>query len=256
MAKGNFENCLNETLPLEGGYVDHPKDPGGATNMGITIGTLSDELGRPATKAEVKALTPSDVKPIYKKRFWDLMGCEGLAFGVDLAVFDAGVNSGPSRAKRWLMASLDPKNNHINTIKAVCAKRLGFVQALKTFATFGRGWVRRITTIEAAAIAMAAEALSRYPEAIVANEAEEAKADSKKNGTAAAGSATAGGATSGGATYPEAVQNATDGVLNSGLLLLIGAVFIAVAAMFAWRWYVNRQRFVSLEEVLARSADK
>src|SRR5436190_782558 len=57
MAIGNFEACIGFTLQFEGGFVNDPDDPGGAINLGVTVGTLSEVLGRPATVAEVKALT-------------------------------------------------------------------------------------------------------------------------------------------------------------------------------------------------------
>ena len=77
MAIGNFEACLGFTLQFEGGFVNDPDDPGGATNLGVTIGTLSGAFGRPATLAEVKALTPKTVEPIYLQGFWT-QACEVL----------------------------------------------------------------------------------------------------------------------------------------------------------------------------------
>src|SRR5687767_1827204 len=97
MAADNFDASLKFVLQFEGGFVDHPKDPGGATNLGVTIHTLSAVLGRPATKAEVKALTPKTVAPIYRQRYWDKVRGDDLPLGVDLAVFDFGVHSGPKR---------------------------------------------------------------------------------------------------------------------------------------------------------------
>src|SRR5262245_16984588 len=97
MAKGNFEKCLKFTLQFEGGFVNNPKDPGGPTNLGVTQATLSHFLGRQASIAEVKALTPQKVSPIYRLKFWDAVDGDELPVGVDLAVFDFGVHSGPSR---------------------------------------------------------------------------------------------------------------------------------------------------------------
>jgi lysozyme family protein len=97
-------------LPLvlnhEGGYVDHPKDPVGATNLGVTIGTLSGWLGRKATKAEVKALTVKDVAPIYRHNYWDKVRGKDLPAGLDYAVFDFAVNSGPFKAASSLQTIL------------------------------------------------------------------------------------------------------------------------------------------------------
>ena len=146
----NFERALPLVLQHEGGYVDHPRDPGGATNLGVTIGTLSDWLGRPASKAEVKALTRDSVAPIYRKNYWDATGCGSMASGVDYCHFDAAVNSGPGQAKRWYAAARN-KENAAEIVKAYCARRRGFLQGLRTFSTFGKGWMRRVAGVEAIA---------------------------------------------------------------------------------------------------------
>ena len=107
MAAGNFEKCLKFTLQFEGGFVNNPKDPGGPTNLGVTQATLSNFIGRQATIAEVKALTPATVAPIYKLKFWDHVGGDNLPEGIDLAVFDFGVHSGPSRGVMGLQRALN-----------------------------------------------------------------------------------------------------------------------------------------------------
>ncbi|HEY7821399.1 MAG TPA: glycosyl hydrolase 108 family protein, partial [Acidimicrobiia bacterium] len=102
MAKGNFPKCLAVTLTHEGGYVNHPRDPGGATNLGVTHKTLAAHLGRPVSKQDVRNLTQGDVEPIYRRGYWLPVKGENLPHGVDLAVFDFGVNSGPSRSAKYL----------------------------------------------------------------------------------------------------------------------------------------------------------
>jgi lysozyme family protein len=148
----NFERLLPLILRHEGGYVDHPRDPGGATNLGVTIGTLSDWLGRPATKAEVKALTVAKVAPIYRRNYWDAMGCDALPSGVDYVVFDPAVNSGPGRARQWYAKGR--RERPADTVRAVSAIRRGFLQSLRTFSTFGKGWMRRVAEVEAHALKM------------------------------------------------------------------------------------------------------
>jgi lysozyme family protein len=81
----NWDKAFDQVIIYEGGYVNHPKDPGGPTNLGITQSTLSSYLGRRASVQEVRALTKAAVKPIYKKRFWDVLRCDDLPGGVDLA---------------------------------------------------------------------------------------------------------------------------------------------------------------------------
>lgn len=170
MSKGNLNACLAVTLVYEGGYVDHPSDPGGATNMGITIGTLKAWRGRQVTKADVRALKLDEVERIYQRNYWNPVRGDDLPAGVDLAVFDFGVNSGVSRSARYLQASVGAAQDGVigaktltavasrdaaDLVKAICAKRLGFVRGLKTFSVFGRGWSRRIADIEARGVKMA-----------------------------------------------------------------------------------------------------
>jgi lysozyme family protein len=165
--QSNFDAALDVVLTYEGGYVDHPKDPGGATNLGITQAVLSEWRGKSVTKAQVKALTKKEAGQIYKARYWDKVRGDALPSGVDLTTMDGGVNSGPSRSVKWLQSALKveadgvlgPKtlnaaqsSKYPDTIKAHCAKRLGFVKSLAIWNTFGKGWSRRIAHVEATAL--------------------------------------------------------------------------------------------------------
>lgn len=170
MAAASFERALALVLAHEGGYVDHPADPGGATNLGITIGTLSDWLGRPASKAEVRALTRAKVAPIYRKNYWDRVRGDELPAGVDYCVFDFAVNSGPGRAvpsfQRAIGVADDGKIGPVTlaaakekpaaqTVERICADRLAFLRRLTIWADFGKGWSRRVEGVRAEALAMA-----------------------------------------------------------------------------------------------------
>jgi len=150
MTAANFQNCLAFTLHYEGGFSDNPRDPGGPTNLGVTIATLSHELGRAATIAEVKALTVAQVTPIYRKKFWNLIDGDALPAGVDLIAFDIAVNSGPGRALQWLAktANTSPRDR----VLALHKLRVGFWRSLPIFATFARGWMTRETACLAAAL--------------------------------------------------------------------------------------------------------
>ena len=92
-----LDRALKTVLKWEGGYVNHPKDPGGATNMGITQKTLQGWRGAPVTAEDMKALTHKEAEAIYKARYWAACQCEALEFPVALMVFDAAVNHGPGR---------------------------------------------------------------------------------------------------------------------------------------------------------------
>ncbi len=173
MAASNFARAFALTLKHEGGYVDHPDDPGGATNLGVTIGTLSGWLGRRATKQEVRALTPEKVAPIYRKGFWDVIRGDDLPVGVDYCVYDFAVNSGPRRGAQALQRAVgvadDGKIGPVTLaavkakpadqiVQRICTDRLTFLRRLKTWKTFGKGWQRRVDGVWKEALEMAKSA--------------------------------------------------------------------------------------------------
>ena len=166
----SFQACLPIILQSEGGFVNNPDDPGGATNLGITISTLSDWLGRPATVADVQALTPATVAPIYQANYWDKTSCDSWDAGVDLMVFDEAVNQGPGRAITTLQTALGVTadgaigpatqaaaqlEDAATTIAKISAIRLAFYQGLPTYPEFGTGWLNRLTRTTALAQQMA-----------------------------------------------------------------------------------------------------
>jgi lysozyme family protein len=173
--QSNFAAALKLVLKSEGGYVDNPADPGGATNMGITRATLAAWRGVPVNrlpKSEVKALTVAEAGTIYRARYWTPIYADDLPAGLDYAVFDYAVNSGPDRAakdlQRVLGVTVDgrigpetvaaSKTDPMGTINRLCDARLRYLQGLGTWATFGRGWSARVTAVRQAALDMAAGA--------------------------------------------------------------------------------------------------
>lgn len=166
-----FAACLAEVLRHEGGYVDHPADPGGATNLGITLATLSDWRGRPVTKQEVRDLTVAEAGAIYHARYWQPIRGDALPPGIDLAVFDWAVNSGPARAARGLqsvlgvaqdgeigpvtLAALARAPGPVTVITDLCDARMRFLRGLAGWPTFGKGWTRRVGEVEEAALRVA-----------------------------------------------------------------------------------------------------
>ena len=156
--KDNFDKCLEMLLSHEGGFVNHPEDPGGITNLGVTKKVYDEWTGRESTEQEMRDLTPDDVAPIYKKNYWDRVKGDSLPSGLDWACFDWAVNSGSGRpakavqravgatadgaigpATLGLIMEKDPKF----IIEYVHDVRQDFYKSLKTFETFGRGWTRR-----------------------------------------------------------------------------------------------------------------
>ena len=156
--KENFDKCLKMLLSHEGGFVNHPEDPGGITNLGVTKKVYDEWTGRESTEQEMRDLTPEDVAPIYKKNYWARVKGDSLPSGLDWACFDWAVNSGSGRpakavqravgatadgaigpATLGLIMEKDPKF----IIEYVHDVRQDFYKSLKTFETFGRGWTRR-----------------------------------------------------------------------------------------------------------------
>lgn len=169
--KENFDNCFEMMLAHEGGYVDHPKDPGGRTNLGVTQRVWEEWLSRPVSEKEMRALTPEMVKPLYKRKYWDAVRADDLVAGVDYCVFDVAVNSGPGRAIKFLQSSVgttpdggfgpatlaavkEAEKEPAKLIEAYCFMRLEFLKSLKTYETFGKGWKRRVDEVEAKALKM------------------------------------------------------------------------------------------------------
>jgi len=150
--KSNLNEAVAKVLQWEGGYSNHPKDPGGPTNYGITIADVRKYIKADATAIDVMNLTKAQAIEIYKNKYWktQFYDCDTLASGVDLAVFDFGVNSGPARAKRYLDASVG--GSSVDTINKLCDKRMTFLRGLSAFGIFGTGWTNRVKDIRATAL--------------------------------------------------------------------------------------------------------
>ncbi|APF37043.1 glycoside hydrolase family 108 protein [Chelatococcus daeguensis] len=173
MAIASFDEALEAVLGFEGGYVNHPFDPGGATKFGITRAALKRARGRDVAIAEVMALTRHEAAVIYREHYWHAVRADELPAGIDLAVFDTAVNSGPARAVRLLqqaagvtvdgrigpvtLAAVEAQVPHL-LIERYCAARLGFLERLRHFHVFGRGWRRRVERVEERAKRLATQA--------------------------------------------------------------------------------------------------
>ena len=166
----NFDNAFDLMLRHEGGYVNNPADPGGRTNLGVTQKAWEAYVGHTVTEADMRALTPEIVKPFYKAKYWDKVRGDELPDGVDYAVFDLAVNSGVGKAAKVLQSAVGaPADgmigaktlaavnacNAVDLANDICDMRLSFLQSLSTFATFGKGWARRVAEVKAHAAAMA-----------------------------------------------------------------------------------------------------
>jgi len=165
--KDRFAACLPVILHHEGGWADHPKDPGGATKKGVNLATYSKYLGRQATKDELRNISDADIQQIYRSLYWNRAACDQLPTGVDLVVFDMAVNSGPGRAVKLLQeivgstpdGGIGPqtlaavaKQNPLSLIEQYSEARRVFYKSLGAYVTFGKGWLRRTDEVEAEAI--------------------------------------------------------------------------------------------------------
>lgn len=167
----SLDAALAHIAEFEGGFVDHPADPGGATNLGITLDTYRHLLNPHGTVEDLQRLTWSEVAPIYERAYWQTVRGDELPAGVDLVVVDMAVNAGPTRAVKLLQRSVGTAQDGLigpitlaavrrqppaALVRAYTSTRLHYYRSLKHWPTFGRGWTRRARTAETRALALAA----------------------------------------------------------------------------------------------------
>ena len=157
--KDNFPRIFALLVKHEGGYINHPEDPGGRTNYGITQRVYEKFLDREVTEQEMKEMSMENVFVIYQRDYWNPIHGDELPSGVDLCVFDWAVNSGVSQASKEFqrvlgvlddgiigsrtVAAACERENQAVVVEAISQKREDFYRSLGTFDTFGRGWLRR-----------------------------------------------------------------------------------------------------------------
>lgn len=168
-----FPAALDELLTQEGGFENDPRDKGGPTNLGVTMAEWERYTGRPATEADLRALTPEKVAPLYRRDYWQACNCDKLPAGLALCVFDFAVNAGPGRAVRFLQRLVSAKQDgqcgagtlgclgsYLRlhglpaAIQAYQDMRREYYRSLPTFRAFGRGWLRRCDEVQAMAEGM------------------------------------------------------------------------------------------------------
>lgn len=187
----NFKSCLTEVLKHEGGWSDHPNDPGGATMKGVTLANFRKFVKPNATKDDLRKITDAQIQTVYRRFYWDAVNGAELPDGIDMAVFDFAVNSGPSRAAQYLQkvvgVNQDGKIGPA-TIKAcrdilpagvinrLCDDRLAFMKRAKGSAgaskgkllwpTFGKGWQRRVDGVRSFSLKLSAQPTPEKPKVI------------------------------------------------------------------------------------------
>lgn len=190
MAISTYDESLRLVLKYEGGYTNHPADPGGPTNWGITINDARMYWKKNATAQDVKVMPLSVAKTIYKARYWDVLRCDELPPGLDYTIMDYGVNSGVGRSGKVLRRALGlPDNTSVVTdqviaavrkanitklINFICSERMAFLRSLRTWPSFGKGWTARVTAVRAHSLNMAGKPTVLTPEPIIPPKTEKA----------------------------------------------------------------------------------
>jgi len=171
--KETWQDALAHVLKSEGGYVNHPSDPGGRTNLGVTQRVWEEWVKHDVDEKQMRELTPEMVAPLYQEKYWQRVKGDELPAGIDYCVFDASVNSGVGRASKWLQEVCGTQPDgvigpmtlrvaqaivHTDLVNMYCDKRLAFLRELKTWETFGKGWERRVEEVRSHALTMIAKA--------------------------------------------------------------------------------------------------
>lgn len=169
MSEGNFKECLDLVLKSEGGFVNHPSDPGGMTNLGVTKRVWEEYTGHEADEKTMRGLTPEKVAPLYEQRYWRPCYGEVLFRGLDFLCFSFGVNAGCGRSVKLLQQSLGVvpdgiigprvmqklrESNIADVIKGFSESRREYYRSLKNFSVFGKGWLSRTDNEEKEALEM------------------------------------------------------------------------------------------------------
>jgi lysozyme family protein len=269
-----FKQALAAVLIHEGGKVDHAKDPGGRTNKGVTQRVYNAWRGKSnLPNRDVYDISDSEVEAIYRFQYWDAVKGDLLPKGVSYVVFDGAVNSGPKQSVKWLqralgvtadgvlgsvtLDALSNVNDNDTLIARICDRRMLFLQALKTWPTFGKGWSRRVDSVEKTGQAWASGSVGPK---IVAIEGANAKApiEDAKTAPKKGFSDTATGAGVGAGGIGAALQTAQESLTPLSVagdwigtmvaILVIAGVVIAVGG-FAYRLYATRKE-KELEDAL------
>lgn len=278
MAAENFSKSMPHVLAYEGGYSNHPKDPGGVTLQGV-IQRVYDgyrkNRGRPQKPLTKSMLGTAEwvreCDDIYRRQYWDAVQGDKLPGGVDFVVFDGAVNSGPKQSIKWLqralrmnnvdgvigqatLGALDSVTDCDLLIADICAQRLRFMQALDTWSTFKKGWTSRVAAVKKTGQAWASGSVGPVPAPLDAPAPKAIIEDAKKAPPRAPGDLAAGG---GSATV--VISQATDaltplasmsekiGYIVAGLTVL--GVLLAVGGIAYRSWASSRA--ADLKEALS-----
>ncbi|CDZ67624.1 Secretion activator protein [Neorhizobium galegae bv. orientalis] len=258
---GEFEKSLAKVLVHEGGYVNHPDDPGGATNQGVTQRVYDDYRRSIDAKPQtVRLLSNGERDSIYRMRYWALIKGDSLPPGISYVVFDGAANSGPSQSVKWLQRALGVKAdgligtetlnavrahpNHDALVAKIIALREKFLRALRTFKTFGKGWMSRIRGVLAVGQAWAMGDVGPEIVYVPGGEAKARIEDAKSAPPKAPGDLAAGGGTVG-TVITQATDQLTplsniEFIAKAVAILTIVGVLVTAAGI-SYRWWAKRR---------------
>ncbi len=173
----NWQQAFEQMLASEGGFTDDERDNGnklpdgrkGSTMLGVTQYNWEQHVGHQVTHDDMRKLTPTDVEPLYKKKYWDVVRADELPSGIDYLVFDMGVNAGPGRSIKLLQTAVGvPADGGFGpmTMAAVQAAdpvkliqdfsdaKEAFYRSLDSFTVYGTGWLNRVAAVKVKASSM------------------------------------------------------------------------------------------------------
>ena len=249
MSAACYEASIQRLLKSEGGYVNHPSDPGGPTNFGITIHDYRKHAKPDATASDLRAMRVEEARAIYRAKYWDAMRCDALPAGVDYCVFDYAVNSGTGRAPKVVQRILGVAVTGVMDeatltqvracepvalINAICDERLRFLQGLRTWPVFGAGWARRVGNVRATALAMAANTAAPDRSARSTGKGVAPLNDRARNSTAG------GAIASGGLVAQQAAEGGAHWIAVAAIV--VAAIAITIGLVAFWRWHRRPQQ--------------
>jgi len=175
----NWKLAFEQMLASEGGFTDDEHDNGnklpdgrkGSTMLGVTQYNWEQHVGHEVTHDQMRKLTPADVEPLYKKKYWDVVRADELPSGIDYLVFDMGVNAGPGRSIKLLQTAvgvtadggLGPISmaavqaaDPVKLIQDFSDAKENFYRSLADFTRYGTGWLNRVAAVKLKASSMVA----------------------------------------------------------------------------------------------------
>ncbi len=242
-----FARSLTHVLVHEGGFANHPKDPGGATMKGVTqrvYDTYRRSLKMPTQS--VRGITELELKAIYRREYWDKLQGDRMASGVSYVVFDGAVNSGVVQSVKWLqralqamglysgkidglvgqgtLQALDGVNDNDALIARIIERRETFLRSLKTWGDFGKGWLSRIRGVLKTGQAWASGSVGPQPVYVLGGDAKAFISDAKAAPSRAPGDAAAG---AGGLSV--VISQAQEQLMPYGTIQLVSNILAGLA---------------------------